>query len=216
MRLNMLYVYGPRTGDPVLLSGSDAGWLQLVPRVARRLADRGFFVVGMDIKRYLSAADEEMPKDYRRIVQFASWVTGKKPTLVGLAEGAGLSILAATDPHTKGELRGVVAIGMPDLKDLGVRWRDAVIHLTHRRPAELMNGTAAIVRQVAPLPLAAIQSAHDAFVPSREVMKILAQTTGPTRLWVVGSGNHGFGRGRGEIEDRLLEAIAWVAAKSLQ
>jgi fermentation-respiration switch protein FrsA (DUF1100 family) len=79
-----------------------------------------------------------------------------------------------------------------------------------------MNGTAAIVRQVAPLPLAAIQSAHDAFVPSREVMKILAQTTGPTRLWVVGSGNHGFGRGRGEIEDRLLEAIAWVAAKSLQ
>ena len=49
-----LHVYGERaTGDPVLVSSGDGGWIHLAPHVAGVLAARGFFVVGFDTKAYL-------------------------------------------------------------------------------------------------------------------------------------------------------------------
>ena len=42
---------------------------------------------------------------------------------MGVSEGAGLSVLAATDPLTKTETLGVVGLGLPDLNELGWRWK---------------------------------------------------------------------------------------------
>src|SRR4029453_10301647 len=49
-----LYLYGPARGDPVILSSGDGGWIHLGPHVAEFLAAQGFFVVGFDVKAYLS------------------------------------------------------------------------------------------------------------------------------------------------------------------
>ena len=159
----LLQLYGPPTGDPVLVSSGDGGWMHLGPHVAELLAARGFFVVGFDAKAHLAGfttgqstlRTSEEPADYRTLATFASAATGRKPILVGVSEGAGLSVLAATDPETKAVVAGVIGLGLPEVNELGWRWKDSLIYLTHRPPNEPAVSAAAMVAAVAPLPLAA-------------------------------------------------------------
>jgi alpha-beta hydrolase superfamily lysophospholipase len=217
-----LYLYGPQAGDPVIVSSGDGGWIHLAPHVAEFLSSRGFFVVGFDVKAYLSGftsrdsalkTDEE-PRDYRVLAEFAKRITGKKPILIGVSEGAGLSVLAATDPSTKADLRGVIGLGLPDLNELGWRWRDMLIYLTHGLPNEPSFSTSAMVDRVAPLPLAAIHSTHDEFVPVAEVERVMNRAREPKRLWIVNASNHRFSDRLEELDRRLLDAITWVKARS--
>jgi pimeloyl-ACP methyl ester carboxylesterase len=50
-------------------------------------------------------------RDYRTIVDWAAGSGGRKPVLVGLSEGAGLSILAAAAFEARASIAGVVAVG---------------------------------------------------------------------------------------------------------
>jgi alpha-beta hydrolase superfamily lysophospholipase len=213
-----LYLYGPSRGDPVIVSSGDGGWIHLGPHVAEFLASHGFFVVGFDVKAYLSGftspnatlrTDEE-PRDYRVLADFASHATGRKPILIGVSEGAGLSVLAATDSGTKSAVRGVIALGLPNLNELAWRWKDMMIYLTHRAPDEPGFRVANIVDRVAPLPLAAIHSAHDEFISAGEVARVLDRAGDPKRLWIVNASNHQFSNNLDEFDRRLLEAVAWV------
>jgi alpha-beta hydrolase superfamily lysophospholipase len=219
-----LMVYGAPQGAPVIVSSGDGGWIHLGPHVAELLAARGFFVVGFDVRAYLSSftsqrstlKPEEEPGDFRVLTEFAAKATGKKPILIGVSEGAGLSVLAATDPETKRGIAGVIGLGLPDLNELGWRWRDMMIYLTHRAPNEPSFSAAAIVDRVAPVPLAAIHSTHDEFVPAAEVERVLKAAREPKRLWVVAASNHRFSDNLEEFDRRLLEAIAWVNAHAPQ
>jgi alpha-beta hydrolase superfamily lysophospholipase len=217
-----VYVYGPSRGDPVIVSSGDGGWIHLGPHVAEFLSARGFYVVGFDVKAYLESftsrrttlRPEEEPGDYEVLAEFVRQATGKKPVLIGVSEGAGLSVLAATDARTKAAIAGVIGLGLPDLNELGWRWRDAVIYLTHRVPDEPTFSAAAIVDRVAPLPLAAIHSTHDEFVPMNDVQRILNAARDPKRLWIVNAANHRFSDNLDEFDRILLEALAWVKDKS--
>ena len=111
-----LRIYGTRgRGDPVIVSSGDGGWVHLAPHVAEVLSSRGFFVVGFDSRAYLESMTsgnsgvrvEDEPADFRVLAEFASRGSTKKPVLIGVSEGAGLSVLAATDPGplTKPEMR---------------------------------------------------------------------------------------------------------------
>jgi Bacterial virulence protein (VirJ) len=105
-RPQTLHLYGPPHGYPVIVSSGDGGWIHLAPHVAQMLAARGFAVTGFDVKAYLASFT--------------------KPILIGVSEGAGLSVLATSDPLTKAEVQGIVAVGLPDLNELGWRWEDAM------------------------------------------------------------------------------------------
>lgn len=213
-----LELYGPPNGTPVIVSSGDGGWIHLGPHVAEMLGERGFFVVGFDVKAYLTgfttetstlrSADE--PSDYKALAAFASATTGQKPILIGVSEGAGLSVLAATEPETRSALAGVIGLGLPDRNELGWRWKDSLIYLTHRPPNEPAFSAAARVGAIAPLPLALIQSTHDEFVPLSETQRIFSQAAQPKRLWVVDAVNHRFSNNLPEFDARLMEAIAWV------
>jgi fermentation-respiration switch protein FrsA (DUF1100 family) len=216
-----LHVYGTRgAGYPVVVSSGDGGWIHLAPHVAEVLAKNGFFVVGFDVKSYLEGftsgsttlRKEDEPSDYRVLVDFAARGASDsaKPILIGASEGAGLSVLAATDPHTKQSIAGVIGLGLPNLTELGWRWRDSLIYITHAVPKEPTFSTAAVVGQVAPVPLAAIHSTNDEFVPVNEVRKILDVAGEPKRLWIIKASNHRFSDNQQEFDQRLLEAIAWV------
>ena len=50
-----VHVYGTRGRAPVIVSSGDGGWIHLGPHVAERLAARGYFVVGFDVKAYLES-----------------------------------------------------------------------------------------------------------------------------------------------------------------
>ena len=213
-----LRLYGPRTGDPIVVSSGDGGWFHLGPHVAEFLAAKGFFVVGFDVKAYLSSFTsktttlraEDAPADYRLLAEFAWKVTSKKPILVGVSEGAGLSVLAAADPRTKTAISGVIGLGLPDINELAWRWKDSIIYLTHGVPKEPAFSSAAIVGNVAPLPLAAIHSTHDEFVPVAEIQQILQRANEPKQLWIVKAADHRFSDNAAEFDRRLLDAVAWV------
>ena len=215
-----LRIYGTRgRGDPVIVSSGDGGWVHLAPHVAEILSSRGFFVVGFDSRAYLESMTsgnsgvrvEDEPADFRVLAEFASRGSTKKPVLIGVSEGAGLSVLAATDPETRRIIGGVIGLGLPDMNELAWHWKDAVIYVTHGTPKEPMFSTADVIGKVAPLPLAAIHSTHDEFVPVDELKRVFAAAREPRKLWIVNASNHRFSDNLGEFDQRLLAALDWVA-----
>jgi hypothetical protein len=124
--------------------------------------------------------------------------------------GAGLSVLAATDPQTKRAIAGVLGLGLPNLSELGWRWKDSLIYLTHGVPNEPTFSAAAIAGRVSPVPLGAIHSTQDEFVPIEEVQRVLDAAREPKKLWIVKASNHRFSDNLAEFDQRLLEAIAWI------
>ena len=213
-----LRIYGSPNGDPVIVSSGDGGWIHLAPHVAELLREKGYFVVGFDTRSYLESFTSgkttlqvhDAPADFLMLAASAARTTGRKPILIGVSEGAGLSVLAATDAQTKTAIAGVIAVGLPDLNELGWRWKDASIYLTHRTPDEPTFSAAAIVDRMAPIPLAAIHSTHDEFVPVTQVQNILQHAGEPKKLWIVNASNHRFSDNLGEFDQRLVEAVGWV------
>ena len=217
-RPQKLRLYGARGGPPVVVSSGDGGWIHLAPHVAEVLAAKGFFVVGFDTRAYLESftagqrtlSQGDEPADYQAIVELAGRGASRKPILIGISEGAGLSVLAATDPGTKRAIAGVIGLGLGDLNELGWRWRDALIYLTHGTPNEPAFSVAAMAGQVSPLPLAAIHSSRDEFVPLAEVERLLDAARDPKKIWVVPAADHRFSDNLAELDRRLLEAITWI------
>ena len=213
-----LRVYGTRGAAPVIVSSGDGGWIHLGPHVAELLAARGFVVVGFDVKAYLEGFTTgrstltvpEEPGDYRAIVEYAARSAAEKPILIGVSEGAGLSLLAATDARVKPEVGGVIGLGLSDANELGWRWTDDVIYVTHGVPHEPTFSTSAIAPRLAPVSLALIHSTHDEYAPLSDAQQILERALNPKRLWVVPAANHRFSDNLAEFDRTLLEAIAWV------
>jgi hypothetical protein len=214
-----VHLYGVTNARPIIVSSGDGGWIHLGPHVARLLATHGYFVVGFDVRAYLTSftsatatleAGEE-PSDFRSLSQYAARFVRTKPILIGISEGAGLSVLAASDPLAQRSIAGVIAIGLPDRNELGWRWRDSVIYLTHGVPNEPTFSAAALVGKVSPLPLALLHSTHDEFVPLSEAQRLLGLGGEPRRMWVVPACDHRFSDNLSEFDQRLLEAIDWVA-----
>jgi hypothetical protein len=157
---------------------------------------------------------DDEPGDYSAIADFAAKGSNTKPILIGLSEGAGLSVLAATNPHMKTRIAGVIGLGLPDRNELGWHWKDDVIYLTHGTPHEPTFSVAEIVGRVAPVPLGAIHSTRDEFVPLAEVQHVLERAGEPKKLWVVKAANHRFSDNLAEFDQRLLEAISWITQHS--
>jgi type IV secretory pathway VirJ component len=215
-------LYGERGKPAVIVSSGDGGWIHLGPHVAETLAAHGYFVVGFDVKAYLESFTsgpttlraEDEPGDYKALADFAGKGSKVKPILAGVSEGAGLSVLAATDPATRAAVSGVIGMGLPDLNELGWRWKDSLIYVTHGLPNEPLFSTAAIVARVSPAPLAVIQSAHDEFVKPADVQRVMASAREPKRLWTIEASDHRFSGNLAELDRVLLDAVAWVMANA--
>ena len=214
----IVHVYGDRNGRPVIVSSGDGGWIHLGPHVAETLAARGYFVVGFNVKAYLESftADDHMlrvddvPRDYRSLVDFAARGSPVRPILIGVSEGAGLSVLAAVDAEVQRRIAGVVALGLPDRNELGWRWKDSLIYVTHGVPNEPTFSAGDLVGRLTPVPLAAIHSTGDEFVPESDVRKLMARAAEPKRLWMVTASDHRFSGTVPEFDRRLMESIEWV------
>ncbi|HSD65048.1 MAG TPA: AcvB/VirJ family lysyl-phosphatidylglycerol hydrolase, partial [Vicinamibacteria bacterium] len=213
-----LRVYGTRGAPAAIVTSGDGGWVHLGPDVAGFLAGEGYFVVGFDAKAYLSAFTtgagtlgvEDVPRDFGALVDYAARGAPGRPLLVGVSEGAGLSVLAAAAPDVQARVAGVVALGLPDRNELGWRWRDSMIYLTKKTPNEPTFSARETVGRVAPVPLAALHSTHDEFVALPEIESIMGRAREPKRLWVIEASNHRFSDNQAELRRCLKEAIAWM------
>jgi fermentation-respiration switch protein FrsA (DUF1100 family) len=217
-----LHTYGSRGSEAVVVSSGDGGWIHLGPHIAQTLAAHGYFVVGFDVKSYLEGftstrgalSEDEVPGDYCALLEFARHGAPGRPVLIGVSEGAGLSVLAAADRRTQKAAAGVIGVGLPIINELGWRWRDSVIYLTHGVPNEPTFSTLPLIGKIAPLPLASIHSTHDEFVSRQEAEQILSRASDPKRLWMVEASDHRFSDNLGEFDTRLLEALAWIRDRS--
>ena len=108
----------------------------------------------------------------------------------------------------------MIGLGLGDLNELAWRWTDSVIYLTHGVPHEPTFSVTSIVGQMAPVPLAMINSTHDEFVPHDEVGRIMAAAREPRRLWQIDAADHRFSDRPDELHQRLLEALDWIARHS--
>ncbi len=213
-----LHLYGARTGIPVLVTSGDGGFVHLGPAVAEFLASKGFFVVGVDAKAYLSSftsgkntlTPADIPGDYREFVDYARQGKDVKVALIGVSEGAGLSVLAATDPGLRKSLTGVVALGLPDVNELGWRWRDSIIYITHQAPDEPSFHAGDYVAKLGDLRLAALHSTHDEFVPVETVRKVLGPPSPTRKLWLIEAADHRFSNNQPELQKLLIEALDWI------
>ncbi len=216
-----LYVYDPQPGkaDPpvALVASGDGGWHLFITEIGEHLASRGYPVIGLDSKEYLESLSKPkalepalVTSDFAALIRFAQKESQRKSAvLVGWSEGSGLAVLGALDPATRPNLRGVVAIGLPELNELAWRWSDAVIYMTHKVPNEPTFNSKDYVGKVAPLPLAIIQSTHDDFVPVATAREIYARAQEPKQFILIDARSHRFDGQREAFWQALDGALAW-------
>ena len=126
------------------------------------LAQCGYRVIGLDARAYLSSfttnagalRPDEVVDDYMTLIKYASRGGGRSPVLIGVSEGAGLSVLAGTGKSIKPLIEGVIGVGLGDMNELGWRWTDSTIYLTHHLPREPLFSVLSMVDHLAPVPLA--------------------------------------------------------------
>ena len=217
----LLHVYGRRGDPPVVVSSGDGGWIHLGPHVAEVLAAHGFFVVGFNTKTYLesfttahsSLTPDDVQSDFRSLIKFASDGASQRPILIGVSEGAGLSVLAATNPGLQPQIAGVVGFGLPDINELAWRWSDSIIYLTHGVPNEPTFSTSSLIGRAA-VPIAAVHSDRDEFVPVPEIERVMAAAHEPKKLWLVSASDHRFSGNTRECDSRLFDAIDWIHSQA--
>jgi len=220
-KTQQLQLYGPSSGEPIILASGDLGWAGLVVHAAEFLSGRGYYVIGFNSKAYLSSFTEknttlnpkDVPGDYSVLIGLARRKGGAKPILAGISEGAGLSVLAATEPQVKMSVQGILGLGLPDQTELGWKWQDFTIWITKKSPAEPSFMVEDIIQRVSPIPLAEIHSTHDEFLPLERAKAMLALAGEPKRMWVIEAANHRFGDNRDELDRRMLEALQWIKAQ---
>ncbi len=203
-----------------LLSSGDGGYVHLAPEVAALLVERGCYVLGLDSRAYLSSFTarggplhpDEVRRDYAALVDALVGGGRARPLLAGVSEGAALSVLAAGDQALRARIGGVLAFGLPDVNELGWRWRDALIYFTKKVPNEPTFRVRDVVADVAPAPLAVLQSSQDEFVPRADTEAIFGQARDPKRLWLIDASNHRFTGARAELSRCLDAALAWMHA----
>jgi alpha-beta hydrolase superfamily lysophospholipase len=215
-----LHLFGPKDGPPVIVLSGDGGWTHLGPEVAEFLGDRGFAVVGFDSKHYLSSftsgsktlAPEDVPGDFKTLVDFARAARPDPVLLVGVSEGAGLAVLAAADSALRASLRGVMGLGLPDVNELGWRFADSIIYVTHKVPNEPTFKAGDYLPRVGPLPVIALHATRDEFVPLDEVKRLMSLPGGPRKLVVIDAADHRFSDKLPELQKAILDALAWIDA----
>lgn len=215
-RTQVVRVYGTAGARTAIVSSGDGGWIHLAPHVAALLASRGWFVLGFDSRAYLSSVSasgpvtlQDIPRDYEALLNMGS-ASASRPILIGVSEGAGLSVAAAADPELKHRLAGVVAIGLGDANELAWHARDAIIYLTKGAPREPAFHATEVARLVAPLPMAMLRPTVDEYVPQPESDRVYQSAREPKKMWTIAAGNHRFSDNLGAFDDQLVAALDWI------
>ena len=209
------YGEGPRT---VIVASGDGGWTHLAPEIAQFMGEAGYRVLGLDSKAYLSSfttstetlSTADVPHDFAALVAHVRGAAPERTLLVGVSEGAGLALLAATDDALKSAILGVITLGLPEKAELGWRFRDSIIYLSKGLPDEPLFETADFVARVAPVPLVAIHATQDEFTPVERVKAVMDHAVEPKRFRVLEARNHRFSDNQAGLRREILDSIQWI------
>jgi fermentation-respiration switch protein FrsA (DUF1100 family) len=205
----------------IFMGSGDVGWVGLAVGMAEFLSARGYVVVGVNVRTYLSAftagashlLPEDVPRDYSVI---ASYLRGRgllaAPVIVsGVSEGAGLAVLAAASGPNQGWINGVITMGLPATAELAWRWSDFTSWITKKDSSEPSFAVRDYLGAVAPLPVAMIQSKKDEYVPEADYRMLEAAARAPKKLTLIDAANHRFTDRIPELRREFLLALDWLA-----
>lgn len=222
-RSQSLKMYRP-DGPPkavVVLSSGDLGWSGFVVEVAEFLQTQRIGVVGISTRAYLASFTSgkttlnpaDIPGHYEVIAREAqrAFGTSTRPILIGISEGAGLSVVAASDSTRHSLYGGVIGLGLPESIELGWNtWKDWTIWITKGDPDQPHMSIDPHIRRVSPLPIVVVQSSRDEFIPAEETGRLVQSAQEPKRLITIDAKNHRFSDRRTELRQALLDAMGWV------
>jgi len=204
----------------VFMGSGDAGWTGLGKSMAEFLAGRGYVVVGINVKQYLSefrvgAAHltvDDPPRDYRAM---GTWLRDQRllhaPVFMsGVSEGAALAVLATADPQNHEWIDGLVTMGVPRTAELAWKWTDFTTWITKKDANEPSFSPFDYVGRVAPVPLVMLQSRTDEYVPAADYERCQANAREPKKLVLIDASNHRFTDRRDELRREYLSALGWV------
>jgi type IV secretory pathway VirJ component len=209
----------------VLLSSGDLGWMGFVVDVAEFLQAQHVAVLGFNTRAYLSSFTGnkrtldpmDIPGHYESLSREAQRIFGVSdaPVLVGISEGAGLSVVAAADTNRQALYRGVIGLGLPASIELGWNgWKDWTIWITKGEPKEPHLTITPHVSRVSPLPMIFIQSKRDEFIPTQETHGLFSAAQEPKRMYTIDAKNHRFSDRQPELRSSLLDALEWIDSTS--
>lgn len=205
-------------GATVILASGDLGWAGFVTDLADRLAAQGCDVVGLDTRAYVTAATRRsgaldpasVPDDFLALIDAADrWRPCHPTLLVGISEGAGLSIVAAADARVGHRLSGVVGLGTSDTVTLGWHFWDWTTWVTHRNVDEPSVAIVPYLSAVS-VPVAFVHSTGDEFVPLNTVRELYTHTGPSRRLDVIAARNHQFSDARAAVTAKVVECLDWA------
>jgi uncharacterized protein len=201
----------------IIFAPGDGGWRGAAVDMGAAMASWGYDVFALDTKSYLKSfpatatlQQRDVAGDFYSLAEWAAPQPGERVTLVGWSAGAGLVVLAAASPKYQSQYVGVVTLGLSDRNVIGWRWQDDLTYLTKRAPDEPTFSCLARISQLAPVPVAMLQSSHDEFVSVQESRKLFDAAGEPKRYFLIEAQNHRFDGNLPEFNRRLQEALQWT------
>jgi hypothetical protein len=204
----------------VFMGSGDVGWVGLAVDLSQFLSDKGYTVVGINVRQYLGAftsgkvtlTTKEPPGDYESLFHF---LTARKlitaPVFVsGVSEGAALAVLAGATPQNRPWLNGVMTMGLPPTAELGWRWTDFTSWITKKDSGEPMFAPKEFVPAVAPLPLCMLQSTTDEYVSAADYRLFESIAREPKKFVLINASNHRFTDRRQDLQREVLGCLAWM------
>lgn len=201
----------------LLFVPGDGGWRGFAVDMAEQLQAAGYDVYGLDTRRYLQSFTEsgglktsDIGGDFRQIVDWIRQGSNQPILFVGWSEGAGLALVAASDPQNKKQFSGVVAIGMTEDNILQWRWSDTWAEMEKKVPKEPTFASSEFVGLVAPLPLFVISSSHDEYVTLEATRSLFARAREPKKLAIIEARDHKYGGNTDEFFRTLKQSLTWI------
>jgi alpha/beta superfamily hydrolase len=217
-----LSVYKPARAPigTIVMGSGDVGWTGLSVTMAEFLSDRGYLVVGVNIRQYLTTfrngkshlTVSDPPADYREI---AEWLRSEHmlvaPVMMsGVSEGAAIAVLAASDAKNHGWIDGLITMGVPATAELAWKWTDFTTWFTKKDANEPSFSPFDFIGGVAPVPVVMIQSRKDEYVPPADYERCHANAQEPKKLVLIDASNHRFTDRRDQLRQEYLAALSWI------
>ena len=187
----------------------DSGWYGLDPVFFDTMAGRGYTIAGVSaraLRARLGALGAEatparLAEEYLRLIDTArerlSLTPGTPVVITGLSRGAGLAVVAASQPPLSQRIAGVLIMGLTAVEDTV-------------RPAE---APFALLDRVG-CPLVLLQSTHDRHVPAAEARRLFGPDGPDRKLVAIEAKGHTFVGNREELFTQVEAGLDWIVRKA--
>ena len=204
----------------IFMGSGDVGWVGLAVDLAQFLSDKGYTVVGINVRQYLGAftagkvtlTTKEPPGDYESLYRFLVEKKLIAPPVIlsGVSEGAALAVLAGSSPQNHPWVNGVMTMGLPPLAELGWRWQDFTSWITKKDSNEPMFAPKEFVPSISPAPLCMLQSKVDEYVAPADYRLFESIAREPKKFVLIDASNHRFTDRRKELQAEVVGCLAWM------